>query len=109
MEVRIFKKENNTNARNAVLQIGAVLLGATGVAVAAVNHQNRKNAEATERIYHQFGNILGEDHPDKMKLVKVAADEVKKARKEGQRQQFVEGLVMDAVTAMAATAFPVKY
>ena len=108
MEVRIFKKENN-NGRNAVLQIGAILLGATGVAVAGVNHQNRKNAEATERIYHQFGNILGEDHPEKMKLVKVAADEVKKARKEGQRQQFIEGVVMDAVTAMAATAFPIKY
>lgn len=79
MEVRIFKKENNTNGRNAVLQIGTILVAATGLAVASVNHQNKKNVEATERIYHQFGNILGEDHPEKMKLVKVAADEVKKA------------------------------
>jgi len=108
MEVRIFKKENN-NGRNAVLQIGTILLGATGLAVASVNHQNKKNAEAANRIYDKFGEILGEDHPEKMKLVRVAADEVKKARKEGQRQQFIEGVVMDAVTAMAATAFPIKY
>lgn len=108
MEVRIFKKENN-NGRNAALQIGTILLGATGLAVASINYQNHKNAEATESICNQFGEILGKDHPEKMKLVRIASDEVKKARKEGQRQKFVEGIVMDAVTAMAATAFPIKY
>lgn len=99
MEVKIFqKKENRVSPYAGIgIQFGATI----AMHVIGEEYAKGKDTEAEARLTDKFGEILGEDHPNKVELVKEAKKEVAQARRDGEIQCVVERICANVITVMS--------
>lgn len=98
MNVQIFQKKENRVS--PYTNIGVSVASRIFMHIVGEEYAKEKDNEAEGRLSKRFGEILGDDHPEKVKLVKEAKKEVAQARREGELQDVVERICSDVLTGM---------